>query len=685
MKQKISYRLAMLSLAYMIPVSVLAFFALKGVNDPIDFAKQELVGNQFERTLEKVLRAVPPHQAALREYQSNGSSSNKSNLGLATSRVDSAVSELVLAEAGIADVLQFNDQALHKAARENAKASYIKSKWEEIKKADLKSSNEQLSKNYTDLINAVSQMITHAGDKSNLILDPDLDSYYLMDVTLLALPQAAIRIAAIQDQISNAWNSGLSEDAFKAEMKIQGTWLRELDIARIKGSATTALNEDGNFYGLNGSMQSNLPPALNNYERTSESFVLLIEKLAAGEEVKYDELIQVAGEAEEAVYKLADVAMLELDNLLAARISAFTSIKWWTVGPSLISLLMAFLGALYISKSITGPLSDIMERMSLTCRQLTSGATQMASASQALAQRATEQAASLEETAASLEEVSSVSKHNTDNSHQAQQLAENVKASATSGVSQMELMVNAMTQIKKSADETSQIVKIIDEIAFQTNLLALNAAVEAARAGDAGKGFAVVAEEVRNLAQRSANAARETADKIRQSRELADEGVRVTDGIAEVLQQISDSATKSADLVREIAASSNEQTTGIGQINIAVSELDKVTQQNSAAAQESSASSEELTTQAVSLEDVVSELGQLVCGSGTSAPRKKPRKADNGYVNRASSPAPTRHSQQVSFVSPMKRDLLNERSSSSDGRSKATQIIPLDDADFQGF
>lgn len=682
MKQKISHRLVMLSLAYMIPVSVLAFFALKGVNAPIDFAKQELIGNQFERTLEKVLKAVPLHQAALRDYQSNPSIAAKSNLGAAASSVDSAVAELALAEAGIAEALQFNDEALRKASRENAKTSYIKEKWEEIKRSDLNTDDEQLSKNYTDLVGAVSQMIAHAGDKSNLILDPDLDSYYLMDVTLLALPQAVIRIATIQDQINTAWKSRLTEDSFKNEMRLQAARLRELDIARIKTSTTTALNEDGNFYGLNSSMQANLPSALNNYERTSENFALLIDRLAAGEEVKYDEVMQVGEEVEDAVYKFADVAMVELDNLLAARISAFTTTKWWTVGPSFISLIMAFIGALYISKSITGPLSDIMGRMSLTCRQLTSGATQMASASQALAQRATEQAASLEETAASLEEVSSVSKHNTDNSHQAQQLAESVKASANSGVSQMGAMVSAMTQIKKSADETSQIVKIIDEIAFQTNLLALNAAVEAARAGDAGKGFAVVAEEVRNLAQRSANAARETADKIRQSRELADEGVRVTDGIAEALQQISDSATKSADLVREIAAASKEQTTGIGQINIAVSELDKVTQQNSAAAEESSASSEELTAQAVSLEDVVSELGHLVYGVGASAPQQKPRVKEQGNTKR--NPPPPPRQTQVAYVAQVKRDPVHEKSQ-GERPSKATQIIPLDDADFQGF
>ena len=189
-----------------------------------------------------------------------------------------------------------------------------------------------------------------------------------------------------------------------------------------------------------------------------------------------------------------------------------------------------------------------------------------------------------------------------------------VRSSADEGVQSMQHMSEAIHSIKKSADETAQIIKVIDEIAFQTNLLALNAAVEAARAGDAGKGFAVVAEEVRNLAQRSANAAKETSAKIHLSKSLADNGVKVTEEVARSLENINQNAVKSSDLMREIAAASKEQSTGISQVNMAVTQLDKVTQQNSAAAEESSASSQELSTQSSLLENIVNRMALLVYG-----------------------------------------------------------------------
>ena len=243
-----------------------------------------------------------------------------------------------------------------------------------------------------------------------------------------------------------------------------------------------------------------------------------------------------------------------------------------------------------------------------------SAAGQVASSSQALAQGATEQAASLQESAASLEEMSSASTQNSENSGQAASLSDSVKTSSEDGVRFMQEMRKAIADIQNAAQETAAIVTTIDEIAFQTNLLALNAAVEAARAGEAGKGFAVVAEEVRNLAQRSASSARETASRIQQSKKLAENGVQVSARVEEALSRIQHSALKSADLVREISCATKEQATGISQVNVAVNELDKVTQQNSASAEESSAAAEELSGQATQLEETVRELGALVYG-----------------------------------------------------------------------
>lgn len=330
-----------------------------------------------------------------------------------------------------------------------------------------------------------------------------------------------------------------------------------------------------------------------------------------------------------------------------------------------------------LNKTVTQAVGALIERLRVTSSQVLSSANQVASSSQALAQGATEQAASLEESAAALEEVSSASKHNTDNSQHAYQLSESVLSAAQEGVRSMTSMTQAISSIKRSADETAQIVKIIDEIAFQTNLLALNAAVEAARAGDAGKGFAVVAEEVRNLAQRSANAAKESSEKITQSKELADNGVKVTEEVAKSLENINENAVKSAELMREIAAASKEQTSGITQVNIAVSELDKVTQQNSAAAEESSASAQELTAQATTLDEVVQHLSGIVYG-GSGTPEAPARKTEKWKPKKE---APKTESKHVAYLQPRENNLTGP----SPERVNPTQIIPLDDNDFQGF
>ena len=367
---------------------------------------------------------------------------------------------------------------------------------------------------------------------------------------------------------------------------------------------------------------------------------------------------------------------------LHAALSRSVNIAYLIFGISFLGILGSIWFAIRV---LAKPIETIIFDLDQGSRELRSAASQVASSSQSLAQGATEQAASLEESAAALEEVGSVSKHNSENAQQAYQLSENVRSGAQEGVTSMQSMTQAIHAIKKSADETALIVKTIDEIAFQTNLLALNAAVEAARAGDAGKGFAVVAEEVRNLAQRSASAAKESSEKIRTSTELANNGVKVSGEVGKYLDSINQNAVKSADLVREIAASIKEQTTGITQVNQSVTELDKVTQTNAAAAEESSAASEELTAQATTLDAVVQGLSALVYGEGRSAktPTSKPVEK-----KKWTPPNLPKQSKSVSHLKPSnnKRSSKLDRDSNPDTiELKATQIIPLDDSNFRGF
>lgn len=279
-------------------------------------------------------------------------------------------------------------------------------------------------------------------------------------------------------------------------------------------------------------------------------------------------------------------------------------------------------------KTMLDSLNEALQQVAVNAEQVSAAGKQISASSQNLAQGATEQASSLQEVTASIEQITAMSKQNAEGAESAKQLSQEARASTEKASEAMKRMEEATQKIKASSDETSKIIKTIDEIAFQTNLLALNAAVEAARAGEAGKGFAVVAEEVRNLAMRSAEAAKNTASLIQESVKNIDTGVKISEEVGESLKEIRENFEKVTSLVAEIAAASQEQLQGIEQVNQAMNEMDKVTQQNAAAAEESAAAAEELAAQSAQLNEMLSTF-QLAGGNGSrtvkgSAQRAKP-------------------------------------------------------------
>ncbi len=250
-------------------------------------------------------------------------------------------------------------------------------------------------------------------------------------------------------------------------------------------------------------------------------------------------------------------------------------------------------------------LDKALQHVAIGADQVAAASVEVSSGGQSLSQGASEQASSLEEVSSSLQEMSSMTKQNAINAREAKGVAEEARGSSEKGVESMNRMSSAINKIKTSSDATAKIVKTIDEIAFQTNLLALNAAVEAARAGDAGKGFAVVAEEVRNLAMRSAEAAKNTANLIEEAVKNSENGVSINSEVLKNFQEITEKINKVSQVVAEIAAASEQQDQGISQVNKAVEQLNQLTQQNAANAEESASAAEEMSSQSEEMRSMV--------------------------------------------------------------------------------
>jgi methyl-accepting chemotaxis protein/methyl-accepting chemotaxis protein-1 (serine sensor receptor) len=354
-------------------------------------------------------------------------------------------------------------------------------------------------------------------------------------------------------------------------------------------------------------------------------------------------------------HPLRTAQMRQVDTLLAeverqssmrakreiAALDTIKTIVFWMAGGGLLLCVAAVAWAWRTTSAVTAQITTSVTALTHAMEQTTAAAGQVAGSAQSLARGSTEQAAALEETSASMEEMASLTRRNAENSQEAAATMGETGRMVDGANTALGGLVVSMQAIKNSSDKVSKIIKTIDEIAFQTNILALNAAVEAARAGDAGQGFAVVAEEVRSLAQRSAQAARDTTQLIEASVASAADGqARVAD-VTTAIEAITSSAAKAKALVDTVSVASREQAQGIDQVTHAITQMEKVTQTTAATAEESAAASEELSAQAESSMDVVGRLASLV---GTDARRgarsaAAPEAGDPPFVVRLDVPA----------------------------------------------
>ena len=369
--------------------------------------------------------------------------------------------------------------------------------------------------------------------------------------------------------------------------------------------------------------------ALKYFEVLNAEFIpAAVANNVAASNAAYGKLNSLFEEQKSAVIKVVDLASKSVVEDEKLAVSVNTSAMWSVFVLILILVVLLLAVQYYIYKKSIAPLSHIASDISHGADQSFIAANQVAQASQQLAEGASEQAASVQETSASLEEISSMIHSTANNAMQAKALANEAQQAAREGIANMDEMTRAMAAIEKSSYEVAKIVKSIDEIAFQTNILALNAAVEAARAGEAGAGFAVVADEVRSLAQRSAAAAHESADKIDASIQNSRDGskclLRVNDSFINIEKKVH----QTDSLVAEIALAAKEQALGIEHIGMALEQMSQVTNSNSLNAEVSASAAEEMSGQAGVNRDLTNQLFMLVDGSTLKSSGKRPDSED---------------------------------------------------------
>ncbi|HUI77846.1 MAG TPA: methyl-accepting chemotaxis protein [Bryobacteraceae bacterium] len=612
----LSQQIGAVGLLILLTVAVVpTYFITKGFSKDIGFAALERTGIEYQHPLDALVENIAQHELLARRYVA-GERDLQGQMAAVEQKVDAAMQALETVDGRLGAALQFTPEGLAKRKREHCRRDILNQEWGALKTGLSGQSVADSDKLHAHLIGDVRTMIAHAGDTSNLILDSDLDSYYLMDAVVVSLPQAQERLAAIA-MLGQDIANGKASDSQRTQLAVAAAQLKEADLDHIAGDIQTSLNEDENFHGTSPTLQQNLPPAGQEYSKANNALLELMQKITTSRDASISgaEIARAADAARQASFQLWQVGAQELDVLLAKRIADLGSTRFWALALTAFALVVSGGIATLVIRSTTGFLRDASERILSQSQGIRAATTQIAAASQELARGASAQAASLEETSASSEEINSMARKCSENSSAAAQLVTQSQNRFEDARRSLDGMVAAINEISSESDKISKIIKVIDEIAFQTNILALNAAVEAARAGEAGMGFAVVADEVRNLAQRSAQAARDTAALIEGSIAKSREGSAKVDQVVSAIRVIAEDSAKIKVLVDDVNVSSQEQTRGIEQVAKAVAQMEQVTQENAASAEESAASVAELNGKSEILQGIVAELTQVAGGA----------------------------------------------------------------------